>query len=134
MGIYQLWWCLGPIFSFLTSKLWEEFINKGIKLQFWPNFDHIFGPNSGTLGPIPKKNKFGSSTNYGGGLGPILSFLTSKLWEEFINKANLDHIFGPNSGTLGPIQKKINLVNLPIMAVFRSNFELPNIKTVGGVH
>ena len=47
---------------------------------------------------------------------------------------NSDHIFGPSSGTLGPITKKINLVNLPIMAGFRSNFELPNIKTVGGVH
>merc|ERR1712110_802982 len=80
-SIYLLWQGLGPIFSFLPSKLWEEFGHKGIKLQFWPNFDRIFGPNSGNLGPIPKKK----------------------------------------------------LVNLPIMAGFRSNFELPNIKSVGGV-
>ena len=34
----------------------------------------------------------------------------------------LDHIFGPSSGTLGPIPKKKNLVKVPIMAGFRSNF------------
>jgi len=28
----------------------------------------------------------------------------------------LDHIFGPSSGTLGPIPKKILMDNLPIMA------------------
>merc|ERR1712110_1386350 len=137
MGIYLLWRGLGPIFSFLASKLWEEFGRKGIKLQFWPNFDHIFGPNSGTLGPI-KKNW--SIYLLWRGLGPIFSFLALKLWVEFGHKGiklqfwpNLDHIFGPNSGNLAPIQKKINLVNLPIMAGFRSNFELPNIKTVGAV-
>ena len=46
---------------------------------------------------------------------------------------NLDHIFGPSSGTLGPIPKKINLDNLPIMAGFRSTFQLISFKTVGGV-
>merc|ERR1712110_270657 len=111
-SIYQLWRGLGPILCFPTSKLWEEFDHKG-------NLDHIFGPNSGSLGPIPKKNW--SIYQLWRGLGPILSFLTSKLWEEFDHKGNLDHIFGPNSGTLGPIPKKNNLVNLPIMAGFRSN-------------
>ena len=45
----------------------------------------------------------------------------------------LDHIFGPSSGTLGPIPKKINLDNLPNMVGFRSKFQPPSIKSVGGV-
>merc|ERR1712110_233469 len=54
--------------------------------QFGPNSDHIFGPSSGTLGPITKK--IWSIYQSWRGLGPILSFLTSQLWEEFINKPN----------------------------------------------
>ena len=45
----------------------------------------------------------------------------------------LDHIFGPSSGTLGPIPKKILRDNLPIMAGYRSNFQPSRSKNVGGV-
>ena len=46
---------------------------------------------------------------------------------------NLDHIFGPSSGTLGPIPKKILMDNLPIMAGYWSKFQPSRSNTVGGV-
>ena len=46
---------------------------------------------------------------------------------------NLDHIFGPSSGTLGPIPKKILRNNLPNMAGYWSNFQPSRSKNVGGV-
>merc|ERR1711974_591475 len=45
--IYLLWQGKGPNISLLGPILWEELRCKGI-------LDHIFGPSSGTLGPIPK--------------------------------------------------------------------------------
>merc|ERR1711974_355843 len=56
--IYLLWRGKGPNCSLLGPILWEELRCKGI-------LDHIFGPSSGTLGPIPKKNSYGQSTYYG---------------------------------------------------------------------
>ena len=46
---------------------------------------------------------------------------------------NLDHIFGPSSGTLGPIPKKFLRDNLPNMAGYWSNFQPSRSKNVGGV-
>ena len=46
---------------------------------------------------------------------------------------NLDHIFGPSSGTLGPIPKKILMDDLPIMAGYWSKFQPSRSNTVGGV-
>ena len=46
---------------------------------------------------------------------------------------NLYHIFGPSSGTLGPIPKKILMDNLPIMARYRSKYQPSRSNTVGGV-
>ena len=45
----------------------------------------------------------------------------------------LDHIFGPSSGTLGPIPKKFLMDNLPIMAGYRSKYQPSRSNTVGGV-
>ena len=45
----------------------------------------------------------------------------------------LDHIFGPSSGTLGPIPKKILRDNLPNMAGYWSNLQPSRSNTVGGV-
>ena len=37
---------------------------------------------------------------------------------------NWDHIFGPSSGTLGPIQIIFTTYNLPVMAGFHPKFQL----------
>ena len=49
--------------------------------QIGPNLDHIFGPSSGTLGPIPKKILRDNLPNMAG-IGPIFSLLGPKMWEE----------------------------------------------------
>ena len=73
--------------------------------HFGPNLDHIFGPSSGTLGPIPKK-KINLDNLPIMGLGLIFKFLASKLWEEFVKKgikwgtlfwSKLDDVFMPTS-------------------------------------
>ena len=46
---------------------------------------------------------------------------------------NFDHIFGPSSGTIGPIKKKFKLCNLLICAGYISKFQHPRSKIVGGV-
>ena len=42
----------------------------------------------------------------------------------------MDHIFGPSSGTLGPIPKKILMDDLPIMAGYWSKFQPSRSNTV----
>merc|ERR1711936_1484774 len=95
--------------------------------------DHIFGPSSGTLGPIPKKKFLWTIYLLWRGIGPNISHLGPILWEELRCKGILDHIFGPSSGTLGPIPKKFLRDNLPNMVGYWSNFQPSRSKNVGGV-
>ena len=88
-----------------------------------------------TLGPLDQfqKKLIWAIYQLWRGLGPNFSSIGQLEAEIWHFGPNLDHIFGPSSGTLGPIPKKINLDNLPNMVGFRSKFQPPSIKSVGGV-
>ena len=96
---------------------------------FWTTFLAL------ALGPLVQFQKNFLWTIYllWRGIGPNISLLGPILWEELRCKGILDHIFGPSSGSLGPIPKKILRDNLPNMAGQWSNFQPSRSKNVGGV-
>ena len=121
-----------PNFSFLSPKLWEEFGNKGIKCPLiykgsrWWKSEYFL-----TLGQRLRLTGGNKMEKYG--IMQDFSSIRQLEVEKWRFLLKFDHIFGPSSGTLGPIQFFLVMCTPLNMVGYIPKFQLPRSKTVGGV-